>query len=840
MTGLNRHAIALRVRGPLGMIRRNLLVALLLACAIGLTWMVKDVMERNTRRAADAAAIEHETILARLLLSEWSHVLADVQGLDEIAAIISRQMLAHQDTSTAMLQLQARIATAGPDVVQVAAIGADGILLWSSLPLGPKPVDLSARPHFRAIAVDGLDTFAGSPVVGKVSGQTTIQMAAAVRRPDRTLQAVTVVSIDAAIARKLAAVIGLSGRGSISIYRTDGTLLAASEASANKVLPPLRQPALQRVLAQGHAEGRHRSASSGIDRYYARVRVPGTDMIVSVGLDVDRELATMRVALSEIRWLEGELDGVLVVLSGVVVAALEHLRRSRRERLRSLVAFERQQLLRDLADEATDIISIHDSEFRYLYVNQAIVPVVGHVPPVGTTGWLRVVPEDRAALDVAVAALQQGAPARRVTFRVQRSDGGLCWLESEIIRLAPAAGDDSRGPIYFGISRDVTQRKIVEESLLEAQSNLEAMLHGSGGVIYRVHEAPDGTHVTKAVGAAQCRYFGYPPEAFTHPSFLPGLLEPDSRMAWNRLREVCLAQGQGVIEVQLRQGSGTWCWARVEAYRFAPAGQAADLLYFIADITDERRLRAQTERLAALGEVSASISHELNQPLATIAMAARNGQVAQQSQPEEPAKVAARFARIEKQVQRATGIISHITDFARRDHEIRELLDVRDVITDAVVLAQSRLGKVGAGVRVDVVPGLPPLRAVRLLLEQVLLNLLINAADAYADSPDDADARLPRSVTVRVERDRDVCVIRVTDQAGGIAPALLDDIFKPFFTTKPSGKGTGLGLAFCRTAVAQLHGQIAARNKGDGAEFEVRVPGLVNAAHAEARERDGI
>ena len=124
-------------------------------------------------------------------------------ALQRIGAIISHEVLDHRATNVAMAQLHQMMIEAGPDVLQVGAIDADGLMLWSSLPMPATPVDLSKTEHFTSIAVDGRDTFIGRPVIGHLTHQWTVQMSYAVRGDDRALQAVVVVSELCPVSRTL-------------------------------------------------------------------------------------------------------------------------------------------------------------------------------------------------------------------------------------------------------------------------------------------------------------------------------------------------------------------------------------------------------------------------------------------------------------------------------------------------------------------------------------------------------------------------------------------------------------------------------------------------------------
>jgi signal transduction histidine kinase len=179
-------------------------------------------------------------------------------------------------------------------------------------------------------------------------------------------------------------------------------------------------------------------------------------------------------------------------------------------------------------------------------------------------------------------------------------------------------------------------------------------------------------------------------------------------------------------------------------------------------------------------------------------------------------------------VERITTIIRDLRVFSRKDLEPLELVYLGEVVADAVVLARA-----SALVPLNVVtsPSLPPVRAVARHLCEVVLNLLLNAADALETLPQGAE----RGVTLRVYALGNEVCLSVEDTGAGVPAALRDRIFEPFFTTKPIGKGTGLGLALAREYVERFGGRLIAENRAEGgARFTVRLPAVDGAPLADA------
>jgi C4-dicarboxylate-specific signal transduction histidine kinase len=234
----------------------------------------------------------------------------------------------------------------------------------------------------------------------------------------------------------------------------------------------------------------------------------------------------------------------------------------------------------------------------------------------------------------------------------------------------------------------------------------------------------------------------------------------------------------------------------------------------------------RTEKFALLGEVAGRITHEMNQPMAAISMAAENGLLALERVPANLETVRDKFLRIEQQVERIIAVIGHISAFGRKQlsADLTEL-DIDHVLHSALAVAEPKMASAGVSVRLDIPDDLPPPRGVAVLLEQIVVNLIVNACDAYQDQPGQGQPGLgERIIAISALVADGSFVLRVADRAGGIPAHLLGGIFDPFVTSKPPGKGTGLGLSFCLASVGRLGGQLTATNVDGGASFYVTLP----------------
>jgi C4-dicarboxylate-specific signal transduction histidine kinase len=166
-------------------------------------------------------------------------------------------------------------------------------------------------------------------------------------------------------------------------------------------------------------------------------------------------------------------------------------------------------------------------------------------------------------------------------------------------------------------------------------------------------------------------------------------------------------------------------------------------------------------------------------------------------------------------------IIGHISAFSRkRTVAAAEELDIDAVVQSALSVAEAKIAGAGVSVRLEIADDLPPARGVAVLVEQIVVNLIVNACDAYMDKPDIGD----RYVTISMFCLGDHFILRVSDKAGGIPQDMIGNIFDPFVTSKPPGKGTGLGLSFCLASVGRFGGRMTVENVDGGARFDVSMP----------------
>lgn len=241
----------------------------------------------------------------------------------------------------------------------------------------------------------------------------------------------------------------------------------------------------------------------------------------------------------------------------------------------------------------------------------------------------------------------------------------------------------------------------------------------------------------------------------------------------------------------------------------------------------ERELReqgeelAQISRVASLGELTASIAHEINQPLGAILSNAEAAEMLLESPNPPLAEVRQILGDIRKDDLRASEVIRQVRALVGRREVQMQPLDLQETLSGVVRLIRGDAQRRGVRIFTDLGTPLPPVRGDRAQLEQVLLNLLLNAMDAMKDTP---AARRELWLRAAMEGARSVCV-SVEDFGHGVPPEKLGRIFDSFFTTKENGMGLGLALS---RSIAEAHrGRIVAENRAEGgAVFRLSLPVL--------------
>src|SRR5262247_198043 len=436
---------------------------------------------------------------------------------------------------------------------------------------------------------------------------------------------------------------------------------------------------------------------------------------------------------------------------------------------------------------------------------------------------LRVVhPDDRALVAEAVtAAIEKGA-AWDVEFRIAHLDGSVRWVmgKGEVLR------DESGRPVrLLGVNVDITDRKRAGEALRASEELFAKAFRGSPDAMV-ISRRSDGRIID--VNARWETLFGIDRGLAVERmlgEFLHGAGAPD-RAALRRL-----AESPGPVrdvELRLRTLEGEHREAVIATEAIEMGGHAC-FVTTIRDVTERRRAEREAQeqrqllthlsRVAVLGELSGALAHQLSQPLTSILS---NAQAARRILAREPVdldEIRAILEDIAGEDRRAGEVIHRLRAMFKRGESNRQLLDLNELAGEVLGLAHSDLLSRHVQVTTRLAADLPKVRGDNIQLQQVLLNLIVNACEAMtANEPHD------RSLVIETAFiDHDTVGISVLDNGSGIPVDVVDQLFEPFVTTKE--QGLGLGLTICRSIAVAHGGHLWAGNNADrGSAFRLVLP----------------
>src|SRR6516164_7297233 len=499
------------------------------------------------------------------------------------------------------------------------------------------------------------------------------------------------------------------------------------------------------------------------------------------------------------------------------------------------ISLENSRLYRDVADREGKIrrlvdaniigIFIADREGRILEANDAFLSILGYDREdlvSGRVRWTELSPPEWRERDILTQAELNSTgivqPSEKEYFR---KDG------SRVPVLIGAALFKEGGDEGLAFVLDLTKRKRAEEALSQAQR-----LSRTGNWVYN---------------ATTMRYLYWSDESYRIWGFDPLQGLPSRQSTWERIhpedRDRVWAAFQGsvhqkrdfIAEFRLLLPDGTIKWVEGTRYHvFSPRGTLAEVITTTVDVTERRRAQDEREKLRQLeldfahmnrvsmmGEFAASLSHEITQPIATARNNARAGMRFLEMSPPNLDKAKVALGCVVRDADRAKDIVGRMRDQIKKAPPRRERFDLNEAISEVIVLAQSVTQRNGVSVQIRLADGLVPVLGDRIQLQQVVVNLVLNALDAMSSVED-----MGRELAISTEQNQTgEILVAVSDSGSGIDPGNLERVFEPFYTTKTSG--VGMGLSICHTIINSHGGRLwVAPNEPRGAVFKFTLPAV--------------
>lgn len=436
--------------------------------------------------------------------------------------------------------------------------------------------------------------------------------------------------------------------------------------------------------------------------------------------------------------------------------------------------------------------------------------------------------EDRPFVERQMAVCL-GAPGRSHSWEVRkaRKDGSLLWVRENAKAVKRADGF-----LVLVACEDITERKKTEDALRQSEMYLaEAQrLSHTGSFGWRIATG-------ELIWSAETyRIFEFDPAIRPTVELALQRTHPDDREFVRQLLDrVAREQTNWDVEHRLLMSDGRVKDIRDVAHAVRDSTGALEFIGVVMDVTASRHAaqelsRARAElahvtRVTALGELTAAIAHEVNQPIAAMVTDAHASLNWLGRGAAGFAEVRQALHRIVQNGNRAANVIGGIRDLVKKAPPRKVAVDMNEAVSETIALTRAEIAGSGVSLETKLANNLPVINGDRVQLQQVLLNLIVNASQAMG-----AVTQAPRKLLITTARvEPEGVLVSVSDSGPGLSAALIEHVFEPFYSTKPGG--LGMGLSICRSIVEAHEGRLwVTANEPCGATFHFTVPARLGEA----------
>jgi PAS domain S-box-containing protein len=476
-----------------------------------------------------------------------------------------------------------------------------------------------------------------------------------------------------------------------------------------------------------------------------------------------------------------------------------------------------------VAYDATKILYFSDEAFRLFGFD----PLQGL--PSQEAVWQRIHPDDVDTMNERIEHALRESRSFQNEFRLKLPDGTVKHVDADILPVFSATGGLVE---IIATAVDVTERKRAEDTLRRGEAWLaqaQRLSHTGTWVL-------DGTTKRFLYWSDESyRIWGFDPlQGLPSRDDMWERIHPDDReRLWGEVQEALREQRDFFEEFRILLPDGTVKYLEANTHHeFSPLGALLEVVCTNVDVTERKRAQDERERLrqleadlahinrvSTMGELAASLSHEILHPIATARNNARAGMRFLEMSPPNLSEVKEALGCVVRDADRAKDIVGRIRNQIKRAPPQKERFDLHEAINEVIVMVRSAIAKDAISVNTHLMDGLVLVQGDRVQLQQVLVNLILNAVEAISSVEDGA-----RELSIRTEQSQSGGIlVAVHDSGPGIDPVNHDRVFEPFYTTKTSG--VGMGLSICQTIINGHGGRLwMSANEPRGAVFQFILP----------------